>query len=58
MAIIASQQTKFSAFVKILRMATNLTDDEIMEIPTEDISQINLKVVELCNTGKKLTKSS
>tara|TARA_Y100000401_G_C8317609_1_gene223430 strand:+ start:729 stop:977 length:249 start_codon:yes stop_codon:yes gene_type:complete len=56
-AIEASQTTKFSSFVKILRNATDLTDEEIMELSTEQISELNLKIVELCNAGKKSKKS-
>ena len=56
-AIEASRSTKFSAFVKILRTATDLTDEEIMELTTEEISKLNLKIVELCNAGKKSKKS-
>jgi len=56
-AIEASQTTKFSAFVKILRKATDLTDEQIMELSTEEISTLNLKIVELCNSGKKSKKS-
>ena len=57
-AIEASKNPKFSAFVGILRKATTLTDEQIMELGTEEISKINLKIVELCNAGKKFTKSS
>ena len=57
-AITASKEPKFSAFVKILRKATTMTDEQIMELSTDEISSINLKIVELCNAGKKFTKSS
>jgi uncharacterized Fe-S cluster-containing radical SAM superfamily enzyme len=57
-AIEASKEPKFTSFVSILRKATTLTDEEIMEMSTDEISTINLKIVELCNAGKKSTKSS
>ena len=47
-AMKVSNNPEFSVFVGILRKATNLT---------EEISQVNLKIVELCNSGKKSTKS-
>ena len=56
-AILASRETKFSAFVNILRKATDMTDTQIMELTTEEISEFNLKIVELCNSGKKSKKS-
>ena len=53
-----NSDTGTNQFVGILRKATTLTDEQIMELGTEEISKINLKIVELCNAGKKFTKSS
>ena len=56
-AMKVSNNPEFSVFVGILRKATNLKDEQIMAMSTEEISQVNLKIVELCNSGKKSTKS-
>ena len=53
----ASADAKFSSFVKIIRKALNVTDEQLMELSTEEIAKLGLKVVEWCNDGKKSTKS-
>ena len=56
-AMKVSNNPEFSVFVGILRKSTTLTDDQIMSMTTQEISEVNLKIVELCNSGKKSTKS-
>ena len=52
-----SKTAKFSSFVSIIRKAVKVTDDELMELSTQQIADLGLKVVEWCNDGKKSTKS-
>ena len=56
-AMIAATEQKFSSFVKIIRKAVKITDEQLMEMSTEDISLLGQKVVEMMNEGKKPTKS-
>ncbi len=56
-AMVAATEQKFSSFVKIIRKAVKITDEQLMEMSTEDISQLGQKVVEMMNEGKKSTKS-
>ena len=56
-AMLAAKEQKFSAFVKIIRKAVQITDEQLMEMSTTDISLLGQKVVEMCNEGKKHTKS-
>ena len=56
-AMVVAKTEKFSAFVNIIRKVVEITDDELMELSTDEISNLGQKVVELCNAGKKPTKS-
>ena len=56
-AMVAAKEQKFSSFVKIIRKAVKITDEQLMEMTTEDISLLGQKVVEMMNEGKKPTKS-
>ena len=56
-AMKGSQQQSFTQFVDIIRIATTITDDELMSMTTEHISAIALEIVEHCNAGKKSVKS-
>ena len=56
-AMVAATEQKFSSFVKIIRKAVKITDEQLMEMSTEDISRLGQKVVEMMNEGKKSTKS-
>ena len=56
-AMVAATEQKFSSFVKIIRKAVKITDEQLMEMSTEDISLLGQKVVEMMNEGKKPTKS-
>ena len=56
-AMVAATEQKFSSFVKIIRKAVQITDEQLMEMSTTDISLLGQKVVEMCNEGKKHTKS-
>ena len=56
-AMVAAKEQKFSSFVAIIRKAVQVTDEQLMDMNTEDISLLGQKVVEMCNAGKKHTKS-
>ena len=56
-AMVAATEQKFSSFVKIIRKAVKITDEQLMDMSTEDISLLGQKVVEMMNEGKKHTKS-
>ena len=56
-AMVAAKEQKFSSFVKIIRKAVKITDEQLMEMTTEDISLLGQKVVEMMNEGKKPMKS-
>ena len=56
-AMVAAKAEKFSSFVKIIRKIINITDEKLMELTTTEISNLGQRVVELCNEGKKPTKS-
>ena len=57
LAMEASKGTSFTKFVDVIRLSTKLTDEDIMEYSTEEISEIALEIVEHCNAGKKQGKS-
>ena len=56
-AMLAAKEQKFSSFVNITRKVIDVTDEQLMEMSTEEISQLGARAVEICDAGKKPMKS-
>ena len=56
-ALKAVSEPNLTSYVKVIRSATDVSDDEMLEMTTNDIFELGQKVVGVFTQGKKKGKS-